>query len=335
MLRYLLPPVRLRMMRKSILTLSLTRACDAKCLMCYRNSMENATSEHMDRGTFLRAIDIFKRLNKSYVIVHAMGECLLHPEFDELMRILKRNEFFVRISTNGINVNKHMDTLVNVDFLKFSIEGWDAETVRKFRGVDFERLYDNVKEFWKYSRGKINYPIMLATALYKSMTKEDLQQMVETWGPYVDQINLGIAKNPVLNNSEPFNPEAMADSNLPKQYKGQFYDEEPSRTPYCYYAIKGAVIQPNGDVLPCCNDYTNRLVMGNINKLPFEDIFFGKQAKHLRKEFYEGKIEQCGNCEKLYEFNDTILEKFAQYKDYVDKLHQKIKQKSKTNCIKI
>ena len=331
MLRYLLPPVRLRMMQKSILFLSLTRACDAKCLMCYRNSMENYTSEHMDRETFLRTIDIFKMLNKSYVALHAMGECLLHPEFDDLIRVLKRNGFGVRISTNGMNVHKHMDTLVNVDFLKFSIEGWDAETVRKFRGVDFERLYDNVKGFWEYSRGKINYPIMLATAFYKSMTKENIEQLVETWGPYVDQINFGIAKHPVLNNAEPFNPEAIAESNLSKQYQGQFFDEEPSRTPYCGYAMKGAVIQPNGDVLPCCSDYANRLVMGNINNLPFEDIFFGKQAKNLRQEFYKGKIEQCGNCEKLYRFNDNIMDKIVQHKNYMDKLHHKIKQKSKAS----
>ncbi len=52
MLRYLLPPVRLRMMQKSNLFLSLTRACDAKCLMCYRNSMENYTSEHMTEILF-------------------------------------------------------------------------------------------------------------------------------------------------------------------------------------------------------------------------------------------------------------------------------------------
>jgi len=209
MLRYLLPPVRLRMMQKSILFLSLTRACDAKCLMCYRNSMENYTSEHM--------------------------------------------------------------------------------------------------------------------------TKENIEQLVETWGPYVDQINFGIAKHPVLNNAEPFNPEAIAESNLSKQYQGQFFDEEPSRTPYCGYAMKGAVIQPNGDVLPCCSDYANRLVMGNINNLPFEDIFFGKQAKNLRQEFYKGKIEQCGNCEKLYRFNDNIMDKIVQHKNYMDKLHHKIKQKSKAS----
>ena len=125
MLSCLLPPVRLHMMRKSNIFLSLTRACDAKCLMCRRNRMANYTSEHMDRDTFSRAIAIFKRLKKSYVMLHAMGECLLHPEFDDIVRVLKREGFTVRISTNGINVNKHMDTLVNVDFLKFSIKGWE------------------------------------------------------------------------------------------------------------------------------------------------------------------------------------------------------------------
>ena len=298
--------------------IALTRFCNARCVMCPMHNQINSTIEHMDEKTFEKVIDIFKGLGRRYMAVHSMGECLAHPKFGEYVDRLRDEHFWVRVSTNASYMHMHMDTLLKIHYLKISLEGWDKESMLKYRGQKFDRVYENVKNFWTYSRSKITYPIYFNMHVYPSMTDENINEMVEIWGPWVDKIIVNFPHNSKLSHEHPFAP-------LDKDEWGDYHDmvvkEEPDS---CGYVTNCAYTQPNGDVLACCNDYAGLLKYGNIHESEFLDIYYGERANSLRQEHECGRSEACGNCNFYYKFTDEVEQEYSRVRAMVEQHRTRI-----------
>ena len=301
------------------LSVSLSRACNAKCKMCPMHSQDNYLSTHMDDETFQKTIQIYNKLRYKYMVLHAMGECLSHPRFKEYMDQLEREHFLVRISSNGYLIDKHMDTLLkkNIDVFKVSTEGWDNESMMKYRGLKFDRVYRNVKDFYRYYKGKTTrYNFYLILHLYPSMTDDNIRQMFDLWSECSDHIIVCYPWNPSLNHEKAGPPVS-----IPEDEFGDYYYMVPRNEFTCSKVMKTATIQPNGDVLPCCVDYAGLLKLGNIHDKDFMDIFTGKRATSLREEFKRGKPTSCGKCFKFYEFAPGMDKRIARLKELVPARH--------------
>ena len=297
------------------LNVSLTRACNAKCNMCPKYNQNSYLSTPMDDKTFQRTIQIYSKLKLKYMILHSMGECLLHPRFREYVDQLEREHFLVRISSNGYLVDRHMDTLLkkNIDFFKVSTEGWDNESMMKYRGQEFDRVYRNVKEFYRYYKGKkTRYQFSLTLHIYPSMAEDNIRQMFDLWGECADRIQVSFPNNPSLNLEKAGPP-----VHIPEDDLGDYYYMVPRKKFTCPKAMKTAYIQPNGDVLPCCDDYAGLLKLGNIHDNDFMDILTGKRATSLREEFKRGKPTSCGKCHMFYEFAPGVHKRVARLKELV------------------
>ncbi|MCP5367815.1 MAG: SPASM domain-containing protein [Hyphomicrobiales bacterium] len=302
-------------------TASLTRVCNARCPMCPMHNMENNQWQHMDDKTFHRMVEIFKQLHNRYLALHSMGECLAHPDLKRYIDILRDNHFWIRVSTNASLLHRHMDTMLRVQYLRYSIEGWDEASLKKYRNLKFDQVYDNIKEFWHFSRGKVSYPIRLAVSFYPSMTEDNIREFTEVWGPYVDQISVSMAYNPQLNHTQRFR------APIPKDKFGDYYYMEPKQGPLtCGYAMGYADIQPNGDVLPCCDDYAGQLTLGNIHEEDFMAIFNGERARNLRAEFEQGNPVSCGNCHTFYDFTDEAKQHLEVLRGIVVSTHDKVRR---------
>ena len=301
------------------LNVSLSRACNAKCNMCPMHNQNNYLSTHMDDKTFQKTIQIFNEIKFKYMILHGMGECLLHPRFKEYMDQLEREHFLVRISSNGYLLNRHMDTLLkkNIDFFRVSTEGWDNESMMKYRGQEFDRVYRNVKEFYRYHKGKkTRYQFFLSLHIYPSMTEDNIRQMFDLWGECAEHIQVRYPLNPSLNHEKAGPP-----APVPEEGFGDYYHMVPRKIFTCTRAMKGAYIQPNGDVLPCCEDYSGHLKYGNIHDEDFMDIFTGKRAISLREEFKSGDPKSCGKCFFFYEFAPGMEKEIARLQKLVPARH--------------
>jgi radical SAM protein with 4Fe4S-binding SPASM domain len=56
-------------------------------------------------------------------------------------------------------------------------------------------------------------------------------------------------------------------------------------------------ILPNGNVYPCCRGYEEHLLMGNIFRQSFSEIWNGAEYQQLRREFLSGELrEGCRRC---------------------------------------
>jgi radical SAM protein with 4Fe4S-binding SPASM domain len=61
------------------------------------------------------------------------------------------------------------------------------------------------------------------------------------------------------------------------------------------------VIDWNGDVVLCCDDWNHSTVLGNLKEQTIEEIWNGEKLRNIRKahingEFY--KVRLCSECNK-------------------------------------
>tara|TARA_Y100000590_G_scaffold346139_1_gene396289 strand:- start:50245 stop:51246 length:1002 start_codon:yes stop_codon:yes gene_type:complete len=295
------------------LNVSLTRICNAGCVMCPMHNQEDALREHMDEKTFRKVIDIYKKLGQDYMVLHSMGECLLHPKFKEYVDILHKEKFRLRISSNGLWAGKHKETLVNVDWFRVSTEGWDNESMMKYRKQKFDKVYSGVKEFYEYSRGKIKYPFQISLMVYPSMKDSDIQKMFSIWSEVCDSVDVWLPNNPQLSHEK-----KGPATEVPRESFGDYHYMIPKEEQTCEMGQTGAFIQPNGDVLPCCNDYAHLLTLGNIHKDNILSIVNSEMANTLREELSSGKPEKCGKCFKFYKFEPALKNRVNELYDLIN-----------------
>ena len=124
-------------------------ACNASCPFCPRIYMpEERSKGYMDMDLFRFILAEAKREGIKNIRLYSTAEPTLHPKFDEIIELLKRDNFFVSVSTNASMLDRHTDTLMKVDILQYSIEGWDKESYEKYRvPLKFDKVYNNIKDF--------------------------------------------------------------------------------------------------------------------------------------------------------------------------------------------
>lgn len=88
----------------------LTTTCNAKCLLCMRQTEAFATRYstpfNRDVSDLLKQVDGFPNLEKVYLIGQ-MSEPTLHPDFLPIVRDLKRRGLELKICTNGSTRDGH------------------------------------------------------------------------------------------------------------------------------------------------------------------------------------------------------------------------------------
>ena len=67
----------------------------------------------------------------------------------------------------------------------------------------------------------------------------------------------------------------------------------------CYYPGYTFFMDYNGDVLMCPHDWGKKIVLGNLNKKSFKDIWISKTAINIRKKLNTGnrKFSPCNVCD--------------------------------------
>jgi radical SAM protein with 4Fe4S-binding SPASM domain len=78
-----------------------------------------------------------------------------------------------------------------------------------------------------------------------------------------------------------------------EEYRHEFVENA------CYLPFYKLVIDWDGTVLLCCNDwYRRHKGFGNINEISIKDIWLGSEFQKVRKNFHSGKRtgSACSNC---------------------------------------
>jgi radical SAM protein with 4Fe4S-binding SPASM domain len=60
-------------------------------------------------------------------------------------------------------------------------------------------------------------------------------------------------------------------------------------------------ILSNGDVILCCENYSKKIILGNVEKSSIKEIWDSKKYQNIRNLIYKKKFEKippCVGCEK-------------------------------------
>ncbi len=240
----------------------ITNICNWHCSFCPKSPRK---FEEMPLERFKKLVVLARPLFEEMTF-HVLGEPLLHSRFPDLLKCLEQEEMKLFLVTNGSQITKYQDELLNFSFLKqinFSLHG----LTEREQEID-KRLKEVFSFCQKLSSQKPEVYINLRLwNLNKDENSKDLQQKVlslieKTFGVSLNpnvEIRLGKGKRIkdriYLHQDTPFHWPSLDDKYLGNQI-------------HCYGFHTQMAVLSDGAVVPCCLDYLG------VNKLgSFEEIF--------------------------------------------------------------
>lgn len=265
-------------------------ACNAKCPFCPRVYMpEERSKGYMSLALFEATLIEAKRNNISALRLYSTAEPTLHPEFDTIIALAKSMGFHISVSTNGSFIDKHIDSLMQIDTLQYSIEGWDKESYEKYRfPLKFEKVYHNVQLFYKEREYRGGGPKITTNLLLTKKT--DILPYMELWGDLVDLVNINFMLEAVVYENNHFvskKADAICD---------EYFDFEPQTGNFiCGYPFNVLTVAFDGKIALCCNDFSAEMTLGHISE-GIKTVFYSNQMNSIRNEFYQQQLNICAGC---------------------------------------
>ena len=285
-----------------------SNVCNFKCVFCPTGDdnllkQVNRPKGMMDLNLFEKVIDDLDIMVKKYgqrpaqISLFKDGEPLLNKNLPEMISILNKKNLTdqLEITTNASALTPENSTKIiqaGLKKIRYSIyhlndEGYLKVTNNK---INFKKIYENIKNFWKIKK-KLNSNVhVTAKILNYDLNKEQELFFKKTFEPYTNESKIEYLHGWSLSDKK--------DLKLGKN-KGKTADgEDYYFKKICSQPFSRLTVLFNGDVTPCCVDWSHKLVVGNLRNDSLDKLW-NIQTNPLRKKHIEGNIEKdspCSNC---------------------------------------
>ena len=304
------------------IVIDISAACNAACPFCPRLYMpEDRSKGYMELELFKFILEEAKKEGIKNIRLYSTAEPTLHPKFDEIIDLLKQDDFFVSISTNASMLDKHIDALMKVDLLQYSVEGWDKESYEKYRvPLKFGKVYNNIKNFHNEKLKRKKYPKTSSNLLLTKRT--DLKQYMNLWGDFIDEIQVHFMLEATTYENEKFV------SKRNPQLDDEYYDFEQKKEHFiCGYPFNVLTVAFDGNIALCCNDFSASMNIGNISQ-GISSVFDSNILNTIRQEFFDQKLDKCKECSF---FAKPLERDVMAIKEEITQLDTKYKSKIQTS----
>ena len=277
------------------LDISTTNVCNLLCTFCPRTvRVEDGTwrkSQHMDIKLFKKIIDEATALGTYSINMNLLNEPLLHPKCMEMIRYAKEKGIVdVHFHTHGgLLSDSKIDEILEsgLDRIFISIDSPYEEKYNKIRvNSDFNNVLENLQNLKakRDAKGQIGPLIRVSFIQFPDVTSKELEDAKELFLKFADYVGFQVYADPYL--------QIGKNKIYPDNYKSQFV---------CHQPFTRLAIIEDGRVSPCCVDYDEELIVGDISKQSLLEIWNSSELKKIREiqengEFY--KLKTCANCEK-------------------------------------
>jgi len=268
-----------------------TNLCNAACIMCPHSKLKKMGT--MDMNLYKKIIDNCAKLNIKTITLSFFGEPFLDKTIIEKIKYAKQKGMDVGFYSNASLLNEELSKgIINarLDSITISSDGATKETYEKIRkNLKFEVTKKNVLGLinTKKKLNKKNPKVNLVLVELEE-NKREIKQFYKYWKGKVDGINIINMRN-------------WANEIQKKGTKESFhFNKKISRKP-CVLIWSKMVVDWNGDVVLCCDDWNHSTVLGNLKNQTIEEIWKGEKLRkireaHIKGEFY--KVPLCSCCNK-------------------------------------
>ncbi len=281
-----------------------TRRCNLACPMCPVGSNQTYQAKDMPLDRFQKILDELKPF-LIHLTLHNYGESFLHRYIYEMISYAKKEGVpDVNISTNGHIIDPSRVVDSGLDEIMISLDGITQKTYATYRrGGRLERVLENIRALDAEKRKKkTQKPLMELQFIIMKHNEGEIDGFRDlASGLGADRIRF---KTFNLQMSGPESCETGVEF-LPTDTDYTRYEDTQGRIlkkhleeNRCKWPWERVVINTDGHVVPCCNDFDGRYSMGNLFSTPFRDIWFGSKYNRFRKSILKEwrKISLCANC---------------------------------------
>lgn len=270
-----------------------TDNCNANCIMCPRDKHDRPHGI-MDDEKYQASIDEIIALGARRVVLTGFGEPLLDRNLEKKIAYAKDGGLNTYIITNGSAITpRRAEGLLDagLDEARISFYGMSSQSYDVvMRGLSYEKTMQNILHFVDLIRQRGARTKVMLNYIELPENKHHTQAFKDFWEPIVDFIEM-------------WKPHNFGD--------GRDYRERTENKRTCGRPKNGPLqIQWNGEVIPCCYDYNNQIILGNAFEEPILKILYGEKYDDLRDAHESGefwRFSYCDQCDQLLEHSDAIL----------------------------
>jgi len=277
-----------------------TDHCNASCIMCPRDEHEHGRAHGiMDQKKYEKSIDEVIKLGAKQIVLTGFGEPMLDKNLELKIAYAKKNGLSTYIITNGSVLNSKRAQKIleaGLDEMRVSFYGMGSDTYNTvMQGLDFEKTRDGLLKFIKL-RDELKFKTKIQISyLTLPENAKDEQHFKEYWEPLVDAIEI-------------WRPHNFGDG---RDYRDREDEVRLKDKVTCGRPSTGALqIQWDGEVIPCCYDYNNKIILGNAFEQPILEVLNEKKYRLLRYAHDNGLFgifPYCDQCDQLLPHADALV----------------------------
>lgn len=270
-------------------------ACNAKCLMCPHSKMKR-------KGTAKWSL-ISKVIREGISHVQStcpflMQEPMLEPRLADILANIRQNnpacvtEVYSNMSVLPEDTMKRIVDYDLLDELHISFYGPTEELYQKWQPpLDRQTTIDNIKRIGLYrARHRRARPLLILHVLSVPEIIDALDGYKDVT-PYVDRM-----ANVQFDTFHGDIPDLAGDQT-------PYLGKPKPRTP-CQRLWSVINVHFDGSVVPCCIDYNDENVMGNVNEKTLQEIWVDLPFQKFRRLHMERRwdeIDMCREC-RVHEY---------------------------------
>ena len=265
-----------------------------------------------------------------WIQLSGVGETFLHPDIIEIMRLIKARKRILKITTNGLLLNREICRAAvdaGVDYIDVSIDTTDETLYREIRGGEFPKIIENISYLRDYRNQKKAPLVIGAKHVYNHKNignlRSDIERLVHS--PFDDAFFLWIFDMYEGSSSSSILPEyltlihnAMETAKslgrpdlvgtLKIFLENYTFFTGRKKSKVCFEPLYAPYVTVDGDMIACCKcsmwvlqsrHNLQSMLMGNVLETPFMDVWNGKAARRLRCNILENRerFGMCATCE--------------------------------------
>ena len=263
--------------------LEISNICNLHCSFCPGTKREKRSLSPQEFDFLTDRL----RGHTEYLYFHLMGEPLLHPQLEELLRISGKKGFKVMITTNGTLLDRRGETLISspaVHKINVSLQSFEAN-----EGGEIECYVNRCTTFAAAAAaaGKICELRLWNRGGLDSLNAEILKlierRFPRPWSEGTRGVK--ICERVYLAEDDRFDWPDL---------------EALDRGEGCFcYALRDQIgVLCDGTVVPCCLDHEGDIPLGNLFEAELDDIMSTERARNIFSGFSQRKAveELCRRC---------------------------------------
>lgn len=283
-----------------VLMIDPSSACNHKCKFCPTGDIELIRSTNRYVGTldfncYKKIIDDIYNFAKPLKVLrlYKVGEPLVNKYFAEMIAYARKNPNIQKIetTTNGLLLSPLLNEKIisaGINQINISVNGVNEDKIYHYTRtkLDFKEYVKNIKHLYE---NKNDCEIYIK-AIKQNLTVEEQKQFFDIFGNYADRI--------FLENISPAWPEYEF-NDIPMQFEEGHYGQEIIERQVCPYLFYIMVINSDGEVSTCVQDWKQQMILGSTKENSLKDIWLGKSATEYRLNHLNGNknlYQTCRNC---------------------------------------